>query len=152
MPDHALAIITQKELIDPPSPFSVSTLPFPPPLQIGGAYLAVYLWGFMLGLSLFFMTIYPTVIAPLFNKFEPLPEVLGVKRPFSRDMSHPISHFISHPRPSDHRAASVPRSRPLPAGSSSRSASSSRSTGQRGPHTATPTCERAREGRQCGID
>ncbi|GAX75985.1 hypothetical protein CEUSTIGMA_g3428.t1 [Chlamydomonas eustigma] len=43
-------------------------------LQIGGAWLALYLWGFMLALSLFFMTIYPTVIAPLFNKFETLPE------------------------------------------------------------------------------
>ena len=44
-------------------------------MQVGGAYLALYLWGFMLALSLFFMTIYPTVIAPLFNKFETLPEV-----------------------------------------------------------------------------
>ena len=47
----------------------------PSPLQVGGAWVAIYLWGFMLALSLFFMTIYPTVIAPLFNKFETLPEV-----------------------------------------------------------------------------
>ena len=47
----------------------------PPALQVGGAWVALYLWGFMLALSIFFMTIYPTVIAPLFNKFESLPEV-----------------------------------------------------------------------------
>mmetsp|Transcript_22614 Transcript_22614/g.67349 ORF Transcript_22614/g.67349 Transcript_22614/m.67349 type:complete len:451 (-) Transcript_22614:668-2020(-) len=43
-------------------------------LQVGGPFLALYLWAFILALSLFLMTIYPTCIAPLFNKFEPLPE------------------------------------------------------------------------------
>ena len=38
-------------------------------------WLPIYLWLFCLVLSLFFMTIYPTAIAPLFNKFEPLDEV-----------------------------------------------------------------------------
>ncbi|TVU28006.1 hypothetical protein EJB05_19512, partial [Eragrostis curvula] len=47
-------------------------------VQIGGPYLALYLWGFMFALALLMMTIYPTVIAPLFNKFTPLPE--GVLR------------------------------------------------------------------------
>ncbi|KAK4352871.1 hypothetical protein RND71_028389 [Anisodus tanguticus] len=40
----------------------------------GGPYLAIYLWGFMLVLSLVMMTLYPILIAPLFNKFTPLPE------------------------------------------------------------------------------
>lgn len=43
-------------------------------VQKGGPYLAIYLWGFMLVLSLVMMTIYPVLIAPLFNKFTPLPE------------------------------------------------------------------------------
>uniref|UniRef100_A0A0E0NJ86 CAAX prenyl protease 1 homolog n=2 Tax=Oryza TaxID=4527 RepID=A0A0E0NJ86_ORYRU len=47
-------------------------------VQNGGPYLAIYLWGFMFALSLVMMTIYPIVIAPLFNKFTPLPE--GVLR------------------------------------------------------------------------
>ncbi|KAL7238961.1 hypothetical protein ACSBR2_004956 [Camellia fascicularis] len=43
-------------------------------VQKGGPYLAIYLWGFMLVLSLVMMTVYPVLIAPLFNKFTPLPE------------------------------------------------------------------------------
>eukprot|EP00798_Chlamydomonas_sp_ICE-L_P014243 gene14243-20215_t len=43
-------------------------------IQISGPMVAIYLWGFMLALSLFLMTIYPVVIAPLFNKFESLQE------------------------------------------------------------------------------
>uniref|UniRef100_A0A7C8YH37 CAAX prenyl protease n=1 Tax=Opuntia streptacantha TaxID=393608 RepID=A0A7C8YH37_OPUST len=43
-------------------------------VQKGGPYLAIYLWGFMFVLSIVMMTIYPVLIAPLFNKFTPLPE------------------------------------------------------------------------------
>ncbi|XP_071735928.1 CAAX prenyl protease 1 homolog [Rutidosis leptorrhynchoides] len=43
-------------------------------VQKGGPYLAIYLWGFMFVLSLVMMTIYPVLIAPLFNKFTPLPD------------------------------------------------------------------------------
>ncbi|KAG2434349.1 hypothetical protein HYH02_012365 [Chlamydomonas schloesseri] len=43
-------------------------------LLVAGPLLPLYLWGFMFGLSLFLMTIYPVLIAPLFNKYEPLPE------------------------------------------------------------------------------
>nr|XP_025637409.1 CAAX prenyl protease 1 homolog isoform X3 [Arachis hypogaea] len=43
-------------------------------MQKGSPYLAIYLWGFILVLSLVMMTIYPVLIAPLFNKFTPLPE------------------------------------------------------------------------------
>ncbi|KAJ8748845.1 hypothetical protein K2173_013276 [Erythroxylum novogranatense] len=42
-------------------------------VQKGGPYLAIYLWGFMFVLSLVMMTLYPILIAPLFNKFTPLP-------------------------------------------------------------------------------
>ncbi len=43
-------------------------------LILGGPWLPFYLCGFLLSLSLFFMTIYPTLIQPLFNKCQPLPE------------------------------------------------------------------------------
>jgi STE24 endopeptidase len=43
-------------------------------VQKGGPYLALYLWAFMLVLSLVLMALYPILIAPLFNKFTPLPE------------------------------------------------------------------------------
>ncbi|CAK9209810.1 unnamed protein product [Sphagnum troendelagicum] len=43
-------------------------------VQKGGPYLALYLWAFMLVLSLVLMALYPVLIAPLFNKFTPLPE------------------------------------------------------------------------------
>jgi len=41
-------------------------------LQKGGPYLAIYLWAFMFVLSLVMMTLYPVLIAPLFNKFTPV--------------------------------------------------------------------------------
>ncbi|KAH0465831.1 hypothetical protein IEQ34_005934 [Dendrobium chrysotoxum] len=40
-------------------------------VQKGGPYLAIYLWAFMFVLSIVMMTIYPVLIAPLFNKFTP---------------------------------------------------------------------------------
>ncbi|KAJ6818164.1 CAAX prenyl protease 1-like protein [Iris pallida] len=43
-------------------------------VQKGGPYLAIYLWAFMFVLSIVMMTIYPILIAPLFNKFTPLPD------------------------------------------------------------------------------
>ncbi|KAF5196421.1 Caax prenyl protease 1-like protein, partial [Thalictrum thalictroides] len=43
-------------------------------VQKGGPYLAIYLWAFTFVLSIVMMTIYPVLIAPLFNKFTPLPE------------------------------------------------------------------------------
>ncbi|XP_043715113.1 CAAX prenyl protease 1 homolog isoform X2 [Telopea speciosissima] len=43
-------------------------------VQKGGPYLAIYLWGFMFVLSIVMMTLYPILIAPLFNKFTPLPD------------------------------------------------------------------------------
>lgn len=43
-------------------------------VQKGGPYLAIYLWAFMFVLSIVMMTIYPVLIAPLFNKFTPLPD------------------------------------------------------------------------------
>ncbi|XP_042388917.1 CAAX prenyl protease 1 homolog [Zingiber officinale] len=42
-------------------------------VQKGGPYLAIYLWVFILVLCLAMMTVYPILIAPLFNKFTPLP-------------------------------------------------------------------------------
>jgi len=41
-------------------------------IKWGGPYFYVYTWLFILGFTLFMMTIYPNVIAPIFNKFTPL--------------------------------------------------------------------------------
>jgi STE24 endopeptidase len=38
-----------------------------------GPYMALYLWAFTFTLSIVMMTVYPTVIAPLFNKYDQLP-------------------------------------------------------------------------------
>lgn len=43
-------------------------------VQRAGPYLAIYLWAFILVLSLLLMAIYPVLIAPLFNKFTRLPD------------------------------------------------------------------------------
>ncbi|KAK9830225.1 hypothetical protein WJX72_010439 [[Myrmecia] bisecta] len=43
-------------------------------LQHTGPYVALYVWAFLFGIQIFLMTIYPVAIAPLFNKFNPLPE------------------------------------------------------------------------------
>jgi len=43
-------------------------------LKNTGPLVAIYLWFFILVVSIFMMTIYPVAIAPLFNKFTPLPE------------------------------------------------------------------------------
>eukprot|EP01023_Acetabularia_acetabulum_P055704 TRINITY_DN6450_c0_g2_i1.p1 TRINITY_DN6450_c0_g2~~TRINITY_DN6450_c0_g2_i1.p1 ORF type:complete len:454 (-),score=47.08 TRINITY_DN6450_c0_g2_i1:541-1821(-) len=43
-------------------------------LMVAGPYLVLWLWLFVLGISLIGLTIYPTLIAPLFNKFDPLQE------------------------------------------------------------------------------
>ena len=40
----------------------------------GGDYFFVYLWLFVIGFTLFMMIIYPEFIAPLFDKYTPLPE------------------------------------------------------------------------------
>jgi STE24 endopeptidase len=41
-------------------------------LQHTGPWVPLYLWAFFFALQLFFMSIYPSFIAPLFNKFSPL--------------------------------------------------------------------------------
>lgn len=43
-------------------------------VKAGGDYFFIYLWGFTMAVVLFFMTVYPDYIAPLFDKYEPLPE------------------------------------------------------------------------------
>jgi len=40
----------------------------------GGDYFFVYLWLFAVAMTLFLMTIYPDLIAPLFDKYTPMPE------------------------------------------------------------------------------
>jgi STE24 endopeptidase len=43
-------------------------------IQYGGVYFYLYVWGFLFAFSVLMMTIYPVLIMPLFNKYEPLPE------------------------------------------------------------------------------
>ncbi|XKL62868.1 hypothetical protein PGB90_002701 [Kerria lacca] len=43
-------------------------------INAGGQYFFIYLWLFAVLFTLFFMTIYPEVIAPLFDKYTPLEE------------------------------------------------------------------------------
>ena len=58
------------------------TLVLVPPIIAGlvkilmstGPAVALYIWGFMLVVSLVMLTVYPVFIAPLFNKYEPLKE------------------------------------------------------------------------------
>jgi STE24 endopeptidase len=40
----------------------------------GGDYFFIYLWGFVLIFTVFMMVVYPEFIAPLFDKYTPLPE------------------------------------------------------------------------------
>ncbi len=40
----------------------------------GGDYFFLYLWAFTVGFTMFMMVIYPEFIAPLFDKYTPLPE------------------------------------------------------------------------------
>uniref|UniRef100_A0A7N0V1D8 CAAX prenyl protease n=1 Tax=Kalanchoe fedtschenkoi TaxID=63787 RepID=A0A7N0V1D8_KALFE len=56
-------------ILGPPIVTAIITI-----VQSGGPYLAIYLWAFMFVLSLVMMTLYPVLIAPLFNKFTPLPD------------------------------------------------------------------------------
>lgn len=43
-------------------------------VRIGGHFFFIYLWLFMVLICLFLMTVYPDYIAPLFDKYTPLPE------------------------------------------------------------------------------
>jgi STE24 endopeptidase len=38
----------------------------------GGPRFYIYVWALIFGFSLLMLTLYPTLIAPLFNKYEPL--------------------------------------------------------------------------------
>merc|ERR1711981_1283569 len=40
----------------------------------GGEFFFIYLWAFVVGFSLFMLIIYPEFIAPLFDKYTPLPD------------------------------------------------------------------------------
>lgn len=43
-------------------------------IKWGGDHFYMYVWAFMFVFSVFMMTIVPTVIMPMFNKYEPLPD------------------------------------------------------------------------------
>jgi STE24 endopeptidase len=43
-------------------------------IKWGGEQFYLYVWAFTFAFSLFMMTVYPVVIMPMFNKYEPLPE------------------------------------------------------------------------------
>jgi STE24 endopeptidase len=43
-------------------------------IKVGGDYFFLYVWVFCLVVTVFLMTVYPDYIAPLFDKFTPLPD------------------------------------------------------------------------------
>ncbi|KAL6777605.1 hypothetical protein ACKKBG_A14915 [Auxenochlorella protothecoides x Auxenochlorella symbiontica] len=43
-------------------------------LERAGPWVALHLWAFLLAMSMVLMALYPSVIAPLFNSFTPLPQ------------------------------------------------------------------------------
>ncbi|CAH1799363.1 unnamed protein product [Owenia fusiformis] len=43
-------------------------------IKVGGDYFFIYAWGFSLAISLILVSVYADYIAPLFDKFTPLPE------------------------------------------------------------------------------
>jgi STE24 endopeptidase len=43
-------------------------------IKWGGPHFYLYVWAFMFAFSVIMMTIYPVLIMPMFNKYEPLPE------------------------------------------------------------------------------
>ena len=43
-------------------------------IEIGGDYFVVYLWSFVFAFTLFMLVVYPEFIAPLFDKYTPLPD------------------------------------------------------------------------------
>ncbi|XP_060959721.1 CAAX prenyl protease 1 homolog isoform X2 [Cannabis sativa] len=50
-------------ILGPPIVFAIIFI-----VQKGGPYLAIYYWAFMFILSIVMMTLYPILIAPLYNK------------------------------------------------------------------------------------
>lgn len=40
--------------------------------RMASPFIAIYLWAFLLCVQLVMMTLYPAVIAPLFNKYAPI--------------------------------------------------------------------------------
>lgn len=43
-------------------------------VKVGGDYFFIYLWSFAMATTFFLLTIYPDYIAPLFDKYTPLPD------------------------------------------------------------------------------
>lgn len=43
-------------------------------VKVGGDYFFIYLWLFAVAATLFLLTVYPDYIAPLFDKYTPLPD------------------------------------------------------------------------------
>nr|CAD7256072.1 unnamed protein product [Timema shepardi] len=56
---------------------------------VGGDYFFIYLWVFAMVTTIFLMTIYPNVIAPLFDKYTPLSQ--GMLRARIEDLAQSIS-------------------------------------------------------------
>lgn len=64
-----------------------------------GPYVALYLWAFVFVVFMVFMTVYPEVIAPLFNKFDTLPEgnLRSPPPPHPPTLFTPCRHTVSQP-------------------------------------------------------
>jgi len=65
-------------------------------IKWGGEYFYLYVWGFLFVFSIFFLTIFPIWIQPLFNKYEPLPEgeLKGAIFSLAKDLKFPLTKLF----------------------------------------------------------
>lgn len=66
-------------------------------VRIGGPYFYFYVWFFLFVFSLLMMTIYPTLIAPLFNKYTKLEEgpVKAAIEDLAKQVGFPLTNLFS---------------------------------------------------------
>lgn len=65
-------------------------------VRVGGPYFYFYVWAFLFVVSLVMMTIYPTFIAPLFNKYEKLESgpVYEAVEKLAKQVSFPLTQLF----------------------------------------------------------
>ncbi|OQR79671.1 CAAX prenyl protease 1-like [Tropilaelaps mercedesae] len=78
-------------------------------VKIGGDNFFVYLWAFMFIVTCVIMTIYPDLIAPLFDKFSPLPkgQLRSKIEALAKSLNYPLTklYVVEHSKRSAHSNA-----------------------------------------------
>lgn len=66
-------------------------------MRIGGPYFYYYVWMFLCVVSILLMAVYPTLIAPLFNKYTPLEdgEVKAAIEELARKVDFPLTNLYT---------------------------------------------------------